>query len=73
MPALQTWRSAPRGAGIPAGNGDILVAACDFVHPASAMSQSLTWWVQVTPGQFSVNELTLMVSPCRSPVTVARI
>jgi heme exporter protein A len=29
MPALQTWRSAPRGAGIPAGNGDILVAAGD--------------------------------------------
>jgi hypothetical protein len=26
MPALQTWRSAPRGAGIPAGNGDFPVA-----------------------------------------------
>jgi hypothetical protein len=30
MPALQTWRSAPRGAGILSGNGDFPVAGAAF-------------------------------------------
>jgi hypothetical protein len=32
MPALQTWRSAPRGAGIRVGNGDFPVAGCWVVR-----------------------------------------